>query len=317
MSQKALSFDLGGTKIAAAIVNHKGEILEQELEPARFEEGKGPVLRQLVAMGRRLLLKHPAAKRVGVASAGPLDWKAGVLLNPTNFKDASGKGWGKVKFSSFLEEKFQRPCQIDNDAAAALLAETWIGSLRSVKNGMILTLGTGLGTGVLCNGELVRSGRFLHTEAGHLPLRAGDPLAPCGCGRFGCAEAFLSGRNFAKRVSQKLSKNLTALEICDLARKGNSPVLQSFQEYSELLAQAISGYAYIYSPEKIVLSGSFADAKDLFLPQTIKILGECLHRSKELIPRVVGSELKNTSGLLGGAYLAFFGHTLVRSSHAK
>lgn len=312
MSQKVLSFDLGGTKVAAAIIDRKGKVLAQELEPAKFEEGKARVLGQLVKMGRKLLLKYPTVKKIGVASAGPVDWKTGMLLNPTNFKDSSGKGWGNVKFSSFLEAKLQRPTQIDNDAAAALLAETWVGDLRGVKNGMVLTLGTGLGTGILCNGSLVRSGRELHTEAGHLPLRAGDPLAPCGCGRFGCAEAFLSGRNFAKRFSQRASESLTALEICTRARQGDVLSLHAFREYSELLAQAIYGYVYVYAPEKIVLSGSFADAEDLFLPGTKRILGEYLSHSRGLIPKLVPSNLKNTAGLLGGGYLAFFGHTLIR-----
>jgi glucokinase len=195
---------------------------------------------------------------------------------------------------------------LENDAAAAVLAEHWIGAAKNYKNAMVLTLGTGLGTGIICNGALVRAGRGLHPEAGHLIVRHGDQSAPCGCGNLGCAEAFLSGRNFGRRAKQKFADSeLTSKDIADLARKKDPRALAAFEEYSQIMATTIHNYVRIYCPEIIVFTGSFADAADLFIPHTERYLAERLAREVELLPKLAISTLNNEAGLIGGAYVAF------------
>lgn len=304
---QVLAFDLGGTKIAAAVVNARGRVMEELREPALFADGKAAVLAQMTRMGKNLISSHRSIKRVGIASAGPLDPVRGVLLDPTNFASKHGS-WGKTPLASLMSKRLGLPVTIENDAAAAMLAEAWIGAARKYQNAMILTLGTGLGTGVLCNGELLRSGRHLHPEAGHLIIHAGDRSAPCGCGNLGCAEAYLSGRNFARRAALQLSRpNLSGEELTRLARARDPQALAAFAEYGEWLAIAVHNYVVIYCPEIVVVTGGFAEAADLFLETTERKLEALLKRRRtgiDLMPQFAVSALHNQAGLIGAAWIA-------------
>lgn len=305
--KKVLAYDLGGTKVQVGVVTENGKILESTRVPVAIEKGKTGVIDQLSELGKNFLRQYPEIKKVGFASAGPLDPVRGLLLDPTNLAEPNGKSWGKVPLASLLSKKLGKPVILENDAAAAILAERWLGRARRFNNAMILTLGTGLGTGIICNGALIRAGRALHPEAGHLILKHADPSAPCGCGNFGCAEAYLSGRNFSRRFSKKLGHKVSATEIADLARAGEAAALGAFREYAELMAVAIHNYCVSYCPEIIVLSGSFSAASDMFLPATREHLTHLLSRRRvgiDLMPKIAVSSLKNNAGLLGGAFVA-------------
>lgn len=280
---KVLAYDLGGTKVAVGVINSKGKVLDEIRVPVLFEKGKKAVIDQLTDLGKSFLNKNPEIQKVGIASAGPLDPIQGVLLDPTNYASAQGT-WGKVPIAKILSQKLKRQVYLENDAAAAMLAEHWIGKAKNYKNAMILTLGTGLGTGIISNGELLRSGRFLHPEAGHIIISHDDQSAPCGCGNLGCSEAFLSGRSFSRRARTRFGNpNLTAKDIADLARKRDPRALAAFEEYARLMAIAMHNYVVIYAPEIFVLTGSFAEASDLFLDKTKEHLKALLERRRKLL----------------------------------
>lgn len=310
MSQKVLSYDLGGTKVAVGVVNSRGRVLEEIREPIVLQKGKEGVIKHLTLLGKHFLSKYPEIKRIGIASAGPLDPVKGLLLDPTNFVGPKGS-WGIVPLAKIMKTKLKRPVYLDNDAAAAILAEKWVGAGKKYKNLMILTLGTGLGTGIICNGKLVRAGRQLHPEAGHIILRYNDLTAPCGCGNLGCAEAYLSGRHFARRARQRYANpELTAKDISDLARQKDPRALAAFDEYAEMMAVAIQNYARVFCPEIIIFAGSFAASADLFLEKTHKHLENLLGHERKginLMPKLKVSTLENNSGLIGGAYVALQG----------
>jgi glucokinase len=327
-TKKVLAFDLGGTKVEVGVVSETGRILTAHREPVLFSLGKKAVLDQLTRLGRTIRAHHPDLQAVGVASAGPLDPKKGLLLDPTNFKGPEGP-WGITPLARILARRFKLPVTLENDAAAALLAEHWKGGARGCDNAAILTLGTGLGTAFLCNGELVRAGRHLHTEAGHLILRAGDPTARCGCGALGCAEAYLSGNGFARWVAAKRAHShaprgggklqkkkphppLTAHELAERARAGDRRARAEFEEMGTLLGTLVHNVVVTFCPERILLTGSFAQASDLFLPAARRELNTLLAArrggktaSPEWNPSIQLSPLSNHAGLLGGAYVAF------------
>ncbi len=306
-NQKVLAFDLGGTKIAAGVVNSQGKVLKETRVLALFEAGKEAVIQQLTDLGNHFLSEFPEIKKVGIASAGPLDPQKGILLDPTNFVSSKGH-WGKLPLAQILSKKLKKPVKLENDAAAAMLAEHWIGAARGYDNAMILTLGTGLGTGIINNGQLVRCGRHLHPEAGHIILHHQDTTAPCGCGNLGCSEAYLSGRSFTRRARTRFGDpDLTAVDIAKLARKGDPRALAAFDEYSTLMSVAIHNYVVIYAPEIIIFTGSFAEASDLFIKQTTEKTKTLLARRTvgvNLIPKIAVSKLKNNAGLIGGAFIA-------------
>lgn len=309
--KKVLAYDLGGTKVQVGVVTQSGKVLEETRVPVAVEKGKAGVIAQLAELGKDFLSRHRDVKRVGMASAGPLDPVRGLLLDPTNLANPSDKkgGWGKVPIAKLLSAKLKLPVILENDAAAAMLAEHWIGKAKGYDNAMILTLGTGLGTGIISNGELLRAGRHLHPEAGHIVIRYGDASAPCGCGNLGCSEAYLSGRSFARRNRARFSRpEFTAQDMADLARKGDPRALAAFEEYADLMAVAIHNYCVIYCPEIVVFTGSFAATSDLFIPSVKEHLIKLLKRRREgvdLLPKLAVSSLDNKAGLLGGAYVAF------------
>ncbi len=302
-----LAYDLGGTKVHAAVVDSRGKILQETRVPVAIQKGKQAVIRQLCDLGNEFLKRYPSIKQVGLASAGPLDPTQGVLLDPTNFVSPEGS-WGRVPLASIMSRKLKRPVHLENDAAAAMLAEAWLGRAKRYPNAMILTLGTGLGTGMLVNGELVRAGRNQHPEAGHVILNYADSSAPCGCGNLGCAEAYLSGRNFTRRARARFANaELHAKDIAELARKRDPRALAAFQEYAEIMAVALHNYVVLYCPQIIVFTGSFANAADLFLKETEARLERLLARRRvgiDLMPRLAVSKLENSAGVLGAAYVA-------------
>jgi glucokinase len=321
--KQVLAYDLGGTKVAVGIVDENGKVVEAKRVPVMLEKGKDAVLQQLIALGRDFLRRYPGVKRVGMASAGPLHPKKGLLLDPTNF--ASKKGpWGIVPIVSILSKGLERPVYLDNDAAAAILAEKWVGAAKNFESAMILTLGTGLGTGIVIDGKLMRAGQGLHPEAGHIILNYKDETAVCGCGNIGCAEAYLSGNGFARWANKQLARGGAAIsgtrskrgsvalqgpELATLARKGNRRVKALFIEYGRLMAAAIQSYTVIFEPQIIVLTGSFAETRDLFMPTVESELKRMFTRRVQAgnpVPKIAVSKLKNYAGLIGGAYVAFF-----------
>lgn len=309
-SLSVLAYDIGGTKVHAAIVNARAEVLDEIRTPIDFSKGKTEVFRQWIDVGQKLLAHHRKVSRVGIASAGPLDPIRGVLLDPTNFS-SRGETWGVVPISKLLSKGLGGlSVRLENDAAAAMLAEHWVGAARGIDDALILTLGTGVGTGILVGGKLVRAGRGLHTEGGHIIIRAGDESAVCGCGNLGCVEAFLSGRNFERRSHMKLGSEsilVSGAELAARARAGNAQIQAFFEEYAELLAIAIHNFVVLYAPRVVVLAGSFANAADLFLDRARDHLEMLLVRRRhgvDFMPRLVVSSLQNRAGVLGGAYLA-------------
>lgn len=304
----ALAYDLGGTKVLAGIVHSSGKVLSKQREFIDLTRGKKSLVDQLGRIGRGLLKEFPGVRGGTLATAGPLDPSRGLWLDPTNmFKSGAKKSFGVVPISSELSRAVGIPVSLENDAAAAAVAEHWLGKAKGFDNAIVLTLGTGLGVGVIANGSLVRAGRGLHPEGGHMVVRAGDPTAQCACGNSGCAEAFLSGRHFTRRFNDRHGTKFDAEEIAARARKGNQQAQQAFSEYASLLASTLSSFAVLYAPEIVVFTGSFSATSDLFISETRKNLAPLLKRRRkgvDFMPKLAVSSLNNEAGLLGAGMIA-------------
>jgi glucokinase len=336
-----LAFDLGGTKLRGAIVTSRGVILRQAERPVRQEQGFTGLIDLFGSVRDDLFLgsRRPSAPPsvVTVASAGPLHPAQGVLLDPTNFF-SEGQSWGVLPLVKRLRQRFKCPVLLENDAAAAVLGEAWKGGLakRDGRDMVAMTLGTGVGIGVIANGQLVRAGQGLHPELSHVPLRRLEDSGPgttvrrrevgnddhfrCGCGAVGCMESRLAGSHFVRRVNQRLrsgggggreklgGEKLGGEELVHLARQKKHPVvLEAFAEYADFLAQAIRVLAVSFAPRVVVLSGGFSHAADLYLPRTRARLPELLSRYRQgidLLPQVKVSRLQDEAGLLGATWNA-------------
>lgn len=298
-----LCFDLGGTKLRGAHIDGRGKILAQATTRVRQDEG----FKGLIELFRETTALLPKAKikKVAVASAGPLHPQKGILLDPTNFFTGQ-KSWGVLPLVSALKKVFKKPVLLENDAAAAVLGEKWKGGHGKATNIVAMTLGTGVGVGVIANGELVRAGRGLHPEAGHIPLDINAKDYPCGCGANGCIEAFLAGSHFARRLGRLKGRALSGQEAVALA-KDDVWVQEAFREYGRHLAQAARTLCVMFAPEVVVISGGFSHASALFMEETQALLPQLMERYREgidLLPKIKVSKLQDDAGILGAAYVA-------------
>lgn len=304
--KKVLAFDLGGTKLAVAVIDGRGRILESQREPVELHGGAVSLVAQFARLGQPLIKKYKL-KMGAIASAGPLDPIKGLLMNPTNLKTL-GHEWGVVPLIKDVEKKLKIKMKLENDAAAAVLAEAWVGAGRPHQNVVVITLGTGVGVGVIANGQLVRSGRHLHTEIGHITIDYKDRTWLCGCGNYGCAEAFLSGSNFTRHLAKEWSEpHLTGEELVARARRKDKRALAEFIIYGERLASFVYSLTVMFSPEKIILSGGFSHATDLFLPTCQARLAELLRTRRQgldLLPQIIISKFRDEAGLIGAAVVS-------------
>ena len=299
-----LCFDLGGTNIRSAVINSSGKILAQNRLSVLGATGFSDLLKLFAQVVEPFHSAGLSWEAVSVASAGPLDPVTGVLLDPTNFM-TDAKGWGVLPLVEKLEALFKKKVYLENDAAAALLAEGWMGASQGKKNVTLMSLGTGVGTAFLADGQLVRAGRHLHTEASHIPLNAWDTDYPCACGGNGCIEAYLAGSHFSRHAGQAVGlPNATGEELAALARKGDAGVQKQFALYGERLALAIRAYSMIFASEVVVLAGGFSSNADCFIDTARGHLPRLFERHRDgvdMLPELVLSPIHATAGVLGAA----------------
>jgi glucokinase len=310
--EPVLALDIGGSKVSGAVVDPTGQILRHSRVDVAVRKGPDAFFAQLIQTLSDLS-RDFSIQRVGIGCAGPLSGKTGELLDPTNFF-TDGKSWGRLSLLDPLRAKWPRwKFFLDNDAAAAVLGEAWLGGVAS-DNLLVMTLGTGVGVGVLVDGQLVRTRGGLHPESSHIPLNCTDTAVRCGCGNLGCIEAYLAGSHFASRLAGKIKEpGLTGQRIVHLAKAVDKITLMELANYGEWMAQAIHAFAVLYGPRQISLSGGFAAAAPWFLPTVEKRLPELLARRRgpgddfDLLPKVSVSRLGDNLGVLGAARVAMLG----------
>ena len=297
------ALDIGGTKVHGAIVDQQGKILKQLRQAVRVSEGPDAFFKQLIDILTELSRDHKI-NQVGIGCAGPLDGQTGELLDPTNFF-TNGKSWGRISLLRPLQQHFKNwQFTLDNDAAAAVLGEAWLGGLNT-NNLAVITLGTGVGIGLLVEGQLVRTRAGLHPETSHIPLNYGEKSFPCGCGNFGCIEAYLAGSHMLHRLALKWQKpSLSGEQLVDLLQAGESKAQSAMAEYGEWLAQTIHALAVLFGPEHVSLTGGFATTAPWFLPTVQRRLPELLARRRagvDFLPQVKVSRLNDDLSVLGAA----------------
>ena len=301
------ALDIGGTKVHGAIVDSQGNILKQMREPVAVGHGPDAFFKQLIQMLTELTRDHKITK-VGIGCAGPLDGQSGDLLDPTNFF-TDGKSWGRLSLLKPLQQHFSTwKFFLDNDAAAAVLGEKWLGG-TATDNLAVMTLGTGVGIGVLVDGKLVRTRQGLHPETSHIPLNYADQNFPCGCGNFGCIEAYLAGSHVLQRLAKAWQKQyLDGEQLLALLNAQDPRALSAMSEYGEWLAQSIHALAVLFGPEQISLTGGFATTAPWFLPVVEKRLPQLLARRRvgvDFLPKVHVSRLGDNLSVLGAARVGY------------
>lgn len=275
MTRTVLGFDVGGTKISAVAGDDHGNILASVRKPTVRHLGRNRLLEQLKSMGDEVLREAGSGKpdMIGVIFAALVDSARGEVITSPNIP-----GLDHFDVASPLEEYFNAPVTLENDASAATIAESLYGSGRGVENFVYLTLSTGIGGGAFVNGKLYRGPHGLAGEFGHMVVMSNGPT--CGCGRKGCLEAIAGGKGIARRVSESISSvrdssilsgmrpdQIDAAGVFSAMRKGDMFSRLIIEETIYYLAVGLVNIITMLDPEVIIIGGGIARAgKDLFTP---------------------------------------------------
>src|SRR5205809_4095137 len=195
-----LALDIGGTKLAAGVVDSSGRVRSFVVAPSNAADGPGPALARLFELGRRAVAESSLPWReilaVGIGCGGPLDAERGVLIAPPHLP-----GWHDVPVTALAEREYERPATLENDATAAAAGEHRWGAGAGTRNMVYLTISTGVGGGVVIDGRLYRGASGNGGELGHVTIDWHGRLCR-GCGRLGCLEAYVSGTSIAERAQE-------------------------------------------------------------------------------------------------------------------
>ncbi|WP_264803223.1 ROK family glucokinase [Cytobacillus sp. NCCP-133] len=317
MAEKWLiGVDLGGTTTKLAFINYYGEILYKwEIPTDNTEEGKNITTNIAKAIDRKLEeldLTKDKIIGIGMGAPGPVNLATGVVYNTVNL------GWkDNYPLKDLLEVETSLPVIINNDANCAALGEMWKGAGNGAKDLVCVTLGTGVGGGVIANGDIVQGTSGAAGEIGHITSLASGG-APCNCGKIGCLETIASATGIVRQAFDRLQMgttgdlaglynekgHITAKDVFDTARAGDETSLLVISETALHLGVALANIANTLNPEKIVLGGGVSKAGDILLKPVVENFGKfAFSRVKESTVIDIAT-LGNDAGVIGAAWLA-------------
>jgi glucokinase len=303
-----LAVDLGGTKVAAALVDRKGKVLAQKSVSVDASSALAPV-KQIVELARELVGGKVVRGRIaamGVAVPG-LVRRDGTVWAPNL------PGWKRMALARRLHQALRVPVLVESDRNAAVLGEAWRGAARGKKDAIVLMLGTGIGAGILSGGRLVRGAHELSGCAGWMVVTDQHGPETQGVGQL---ESLAAGPAIASAAKKKLAQGIgglleeipagaiTTYEVAKAARRGDIASIEVYLEAGRLLGYGVANLVSLFDPEMVVIGGGLAKASDLFLDVLRKAMKERAQPIAAKQVRVVASRLGDKANLLGVAWEA-------------
>jgi glucokinase len=309
--------DIGGTKVAAGLVNRNGEIKKQIRTPMAANGDASEGLAAVIS-AIDLLLDHDADARnlirgIGICAPGPLDPATGIVINPPNVPC-----WRNFPLAYEVEKVYRVPVKVENDANAAALAEAYWGAGRGYRHIFYAGIGTGIGTGIVFAGRIYNGRTGAAAEGGHMSIDYHGPL--CGCGKPGCIEVLAAGPAIARRARAKLTSGKGShSSILDLAKgnidavtsemvgqayaAGDQLAKQTLQETVQLLSLWLSNIVDLLEPDVIIIGGGVAAMLNPFFGEISTWLSEyCINSRCQEIP-LLKAHYGADAGIAGGAAL--------------
>lgn len=283
-------------------------------EPTQGEAGAGDVLDRLVGLAERVMTETlrevPGAEivGVGVGAPGPLDTKRGIVLLTPNL------GWVDLPLRQIIRDRLGLPAALDNDANCAVLGEWWVGAARGSRHAIGITIGTGIGGGLILDGKLYHGASDVAGEIGHTTIDVEGRR--CKCGNYGCLEAYASGPNIALRAVEEIQagavsmlpslvggdlKKVTAQTVYRAAKDGDELALEVVNDTARFLGVGIGNLLNVFNPEVVVVMGGVTLAGDhLFVPLRRETARRAFKPAVAAC-RIVPGELSGTAGVYGAA----------------
>ena len=299
MNDYAIGVDLGGTNLRAAAIRRDGKILSKVAGATPVGAGRDAVIADMVRAIEALRAGLPGQSLagVGVGVPGFILMESGVVAGAPNLPD-----FENYPVRDEIEKRLGAPVILENDANAAALGEQWMGAGRGANDLILLTLGTGIGGGIIANGNILRGSLGMAGELGHTTISPNG--YPCGCGNTGCVEKYASATAVSSMARLlNLGADLSAEEVFHLAQGGNERALAIFNTVGVALGTLLAGLINTFNFPLYLLGGGMTAAWELFEPA---MLAEASRRSfiyRKTPPRVERATLGGDAGLFGAACL--------------
>ncbi|MBO6158289.1 MAG: ROK family protein [Firmicutes bacterium] len=308
-----IGVDIGGTKIAAGLVNEEKEIVLKKSVPTRAGENYSLVVSDIADLIQDILdeshLQAADLSGIGIGCAGASDKESGIVLFSNNL------GWRDVPLVPELKKRFDVPIHIDNDANAAALGEVLAGSAKGSRSCVMITLGTGVGGGIILDGKVYDGVNHAGGEVGHTVIVSGGEM--CTCGRRGCFEAYASTTALIRmakkaatahpesRLYQIWQENgdLNGIGIFTAYHENDQTAKDAVAEYLFYVAEGVTNLVNIFQPEKIVIGGGICAQGDVILEPVRRQLAQDVFCKEVSLPDVVQATLGNDAGIIGAAYV--------------
>jgi glucokinase len=309
--------DIGGTNIVVGTVSEDGSTIHGiRTDPTHGEEGPNGVVTRMTGLVedsiqatlRATGLGRDAIVGVGVGAPGPLDRSRGVVLLTPNL------GWRDLPLRDLVSEAVRLPATLDNDANCAIYGEWWVGAAKGARYVVGLTIGTGIGGGIVIDGRIYHGTSDIAGEIGHTTIDSTGRL--CKCGNYGCLEAYASGTAIAARALEGISagvetrlpefvagdlSRITAATVYEAARHEDEYCLELVRETGKFLGAGVANLVNIFNPDVIVLVGGVTQAGDrLFVPLRAEVKRRAFKPAVERC-RVLPGALPGTAGVFGAA----------------
>jgi glucokinase len=315
-----IGLDMGGTNIRTGAVSKDGKVMLMLRAPAR---ARGSAAETVANISAQVLAIQDAARRkgmgralaIGVAVPGPLNVRTGVVYAAPHVK-----AWRSFPLRRNLERVLGRGVIVENDANAWALGEYWRGAARGCKNVVLLTLGTGIGGGLIVDSKIVRGRTGMAAELGHVCVEP-DGM-PCDCGAHGCLEAYASASGLCGLLKQRLrvqesqlpaqyldrGGEFSARGLTGAARKGDPIAIELFEIAGRYLGIAIAAFINIFNPEMVVIGGGVAGALSLMRRAMMREVKARAFRAAVAQTRIVKAALGPEGGVVGAAFAAIRTH---------
>ncbi len=313
-----IGIDLGGTAIKTGLVDFDGNIIKQDIRPIYAEKGHIHIIDEIVDQIEKLTAAQGISTddihSIGIGVPGLADYTTGNVIYCSNLS------WENVQLGKELYLRLKRNVYVENDATVAGLAENLFGSTKGAVNSVLLTLGTGIGSGIIINSRIYRGSHFIGSEIGHTII--GENFYDCNCGNNGCFETLASATSIIRysqhRImedgvkSQKLelacnkAENITAEIVFNAAKLGDSLALEAVDRMCKYLAIGIMNIYNILDPDMIALGGGVSNAGDFLLERVKEKLAGMLLVKDKKYGDVVLASLGNRAGIIGAAFLGYY-----------
>ncbi len=309
-----IGIDLGGTTMKAGLVDFDGNILRQSVRPTKAGRGYNEIINDIAGQIEELSalggVKTGGIHSIGVGVPGVVDSKTGRVEFCANLS------WNNVELGEELFSRLKRKVYVENDATAAGLGEHLFGATKGAENSVLMTLGTGIGSGIIIGGRVYHGSHALGAEIGHMIV--GENFYDCNCGNKGCLETFASGTAISKYVRHKIvdgekslltavgGAEITAEKIFEAAKSGDALSLEAVDRLCKYLAIGIINIYNLLDPDVVALGGGVSKEGDFLLCRVREKVEKMRLIKNKKYGEIVLAALGNKAGIIGSAFLGYY-----------